>query len=389
MPETSSPKKEKKQPFWKRSVKESPPLSIRVDPEEQALESEHSEQSEILDKGSVISGFDLNDSPDGESLPNSTVGKKGRFRRFIKNPVRNIKDAAEVDQDVPDDDESIEKKRAPMAVGVGIGCAGLLAAGCLACVIGATGTPIIRDLAGVFIKNKVSEGAGLESMSKYPGVSELVQQNGAIQVKEADGVSLDEYKRNIKVRNEIIGSAQFNKNYGLEADMLVLNSSPSFAKRSVYEKPEAGLRYMASLLDAKYYKDGKARTSFSLGRLDEMNSEDREYVKSILYGVFNQSVIAAFLTDASRLPNDNIIRAYVTPFRRQYEVYNGRENFDSIVGVKLAISTDGKRYTILDSDLAPVNNEERNKDFKGLENVISFLAVFAGGSYSPAQGITR
>jgi hypothetical protein len=79
----------------------------------------------------------------------------------------------------------------------------------------------------------------------------------------------------------------------------------------------------------------------------------------------------------------------VTPFRRQYEVYNGRENFDSIVGVKLAISTDGKRYTILDSDLAPVNNEERNKDFKGLDNVISFLAVFAGGSYSPAQGITR
>jgi hypothetical protein len=300
--------------LWKRAVNESPPLSIRVDPEEQALESEHCEQSVILDKGSVISGFDLNDSPDGEYLPNSTVGKKGRFRRFIKNPVRNIKDAAEVDQDVPDDDESIEKKRAPMAVGVGIGCAGLLAAGCLACVIGATGTPIIRDLAGVFIKNKVSEGAGLESMSKYPGVSELVQQNGAIQVKEADGVSLDEYKRNIKVRNEIIGSAQFNKNYGLEADMLVLNSSPSFAKRSVYEKPEAGLRYMASLLDAKYYKDGKARTSFSLGRLDEMNSEDREYVKSILYGVFNQSVIAAFLTDASRLPNDNIIRAYGNTF---------------------------------------------------------------------------
>jgi hypothetical protein len=397
MPEQGTSKIGDRLRSWIKPNKDSKNTPIRITPQVQENPASESEPpvastnppAAITNQEFLIPGFNPNDSPDPESDSNAALKGREKVRRFIRNPKGAIQQATDLKQDIPDDDNSIEKKRAPQRVSTALGALLLLTVGCVC--VGGVGfvAPKGSELFYTFIKGKVEEGSGLESLRKYPGVNELVQQNVAIKVTEADGVSLDEYAKNIRIRNEIIEGSKFNKSYGAEADFLVLNSSPTFAARSMYDKTTSSMKYIDSLLDGKYYKDGKARTSFSLGNLDDMNKDDREYVKSILSGTVNQVVVVAFLTDPSKLPNDNIIAAFVNPFRRAYTTYNNRENYPVVVGARLDISNDRRRYQIIDSDMVPVDEKERTKDYEGLKSVIPLLEIFAGGKYIPGAVVGK
>lgn len=381
---TGLPPKQEKKTIIGRIQRRLQPKPVRVEGSNPSDEgaSPPEESNEFVDPG-YVGVADLNDVPDF-----ATRSKRNRgLRRKVKAVGEDFVRIGRLDNSIIDSPASMEKKKPQLMRRNIIATALTLVAG-IACGIGlitagSKAPEVVSD-----IQKRTSQAlAGSGELKLYPGISEVLAYNTSTsEIVEADGVNMQEYIENIKVRNEIIGISRFGSLNGPNADMIKISASPNYGREMVFISSENVIKYLDTLLEGRLYKDGKPRSSFSLKDINDMKPEDGSSVRVYLANIMNMVSTMSYMVDVENLPPNNIVRSFVKPLRTQYESFSTKSDLKVVTAIALRLSPKGNRYEVYRSEFQFGSAEDRSPDFDTKFGAsVKLLSLFAGGKYTPKQ----